>query len=108
MGLVGRAIPPRMALNAQSQIIDSEYAGTTPSYCLSWVWRTVLLRGAYASGMVSTRRQGRHRKACTAGRSSMAGSVARNVIGRPHFEQIRTGGLSFAVQFIAEDWMKEP
>ncbi|WP_291630628.1 hypothetical protein [Bradyrhizobium sp.] len=32
----------------------------------------------------------------------MAGSVARNVIGRLHFEQIRTGGLSFAAQNMAK------
>lgn len=32
----------------------------------------------------------------------MAGSVAKNVIGRLHLEQIRTGGLSFAVQIIAK------
>ena len=32
----------------------------------------------------------------------MAGSVAKNVIGRPHLEQIRTGGLSFAAQTIAK------
>lgn len=31
----------------------------------------------------------------------MAGSVAKNVIGRPHLEQIRTGGLSFSAQIIA-------
>ena len=72
---------------------DGFRKGLNPSY--------VLLRGAYASGMVSTRRQGRHWKACTAGRFKMAGSVAKNVIGRPHFEQIRTGGLSFAAQIIA-------
>lgn len=28
--------------------------------------------------------------------------MARNVIGRLHLEQIRTGGLSFAVQIIAK------
>ena len=32
----------------------------------------------------------------------MAGSVAKNVIGRLHLEQIRTGGLSFATQIIAK------
>jgi hypothetical protein len=32
----------------------------------------------------------------------MAGSVAKNVIGRLHLEQIRTGGLSFAAQIIAK------
>lgn len=97
-----------MALTARSQIIDSGYAGTAPSYCLSWLWRTKLLRGACARVMLSTRRQGRHWKAWMAGRLRMAGRVARNVIGRLHLEQIRTGGLSFAVQIIVEGWMKEP
>ena len=32
----------------------------------------------------------------------IAGSVAKNVIGRLHLEQIRTGGLSFAAQIIAK------
>jgi len=32
----------------------------------------------------------------------MAGSVAKNAIGRLHFEQIRTGGLFFAAQIIAK------
>lgn len=108
MRLVGRGIPPRMALAARSQIIDSGYAGTASSYCLSWLWRTMLLRGAYARVMLSTRRQGRHWKACMAGRLRMAGRVARYVIGRPHLEQIRTGGLSFAVQIIVEAGWRSP
>lgn len=57
---------------------------------------------AYASGMLSTRKQGRHWKAWIAGRWRMAGSVARNVIGRLHLEQIKIGGLSFAAQTIAK------
>lgn len=64
--------------------------------------QTDLRAECYASGMVSTRRQGRHWKAWTAGRLRMAGSVAKNVIGCPHLEQIRTGGLSFATQTIAK------
>ena len=32
----------------------------------------------------------------------MAGSVARNVIGRLHVEQIRMGGLSWTTKTIAE------
>lgn len=52
-----------------------------------------MLRTAYAdSGIVSTRKQGRQWKAWTAGRSRIAGRVAKNFIGRRQREQIRIGG----------------